>query len=197
MQIHQFCVSMRNERTREIGLEIGREEEIAHIPPSVSSRLVEGGQGTLRWTGRGWEELELAKPAVSSWEREKERGRWESWCSLCRRLVRVKRNQWGKDWRRGTDTFPKGCLLCRGQHGLHGQQGPCEAHQGSPSSPQEETQEGVWVCLRVFFFVLVTVVVLAFRSIINCSKNSSRCHGVTLLESGWMYSLPFLPHGSR
>lgn len=192
MQIHQFCVSMRNAWTREIGLEIRREEEMAHIPPSVFSRLVEGGQGTLRWTGRGWEELELDKPAVSSWERE--RGRWESWCSLCQCLVRVKRNQWGKDWRHGTDTFPKGCLLWRGQHGLHGQQSPCEAQQGSPSSPQEEAQEGVWVCLRVFFFLLVIVVVLAFRSIIN---RSSRCHGVTLLESGWMYSLPFLPHGSH
>ena len=46
-------------------------------------------------------------------------------------------------------------MKCVWRHGLHSQQSPCEAQQGLPSTPQEETQEGVCVCARVCVCVCV------------------------------------------
>lgn len=162
----------------------------SHSSIAASSGLVEGGPGTLRWTGRGWEEPELAKPAVSSREGGREGG---SWCSLCQRLVRVKRNQWGTDWRHGTDTvFFDVDNMGSTASKAHVKPGK------DPRLRRKKKRKKVCGCvLRVFSSLLVTNVVLAFSSIINCSKNPSRCHGVTFLESGWVFSLPFLPHCSH
>ena len=60
-------------------------------------------------------------------------------------------------------------MKCVWRHGLHSQQSPCEAQQGLPSTPQEETQEGV--CVRVCVCVHVCVCV--------CESKKTEVHALS------------------
>lgn len=92
------------------------------------------------------------------------------------------------------------------RHGLHSQQSPCEAQQGLPTSPQEETQEGVCVCVCVSccLCLLLSTDQLPLSSLLLFSQSQlsltvwrSRARSL-YTESSRMYnSPPCLTHGSH